>query len=101
MIQITHPSILKKAAAIPIPFFTKYFAKKKKVNINIRMGSKLMPVRLLYYPSFRAAYISAGWQAFAVASNLKAGDVCIFELENEQDQVLDVHIYRAGHLSIL
>ncbi|MED6219250.1 hypothetical protein PIB30_034070 [Stylosanthes scabra] len=102
MIQITHPSILKKAAAIPIPFFTKYFAKKKlNMNINIRMGSKLLPVKLLYYPSFRAAYISAGWQTFAVASNLKAGDVCIFELPNEQDQLLDVHIYRAGRLSIL
>ncbi|MED6219251.1 hypothetical protein PIB30_034071 [Stylosanthes scabra] len=96
MVKISNPSILKTTAAIPIPFFTKYFAKKKKVNINIRMGSKLLPVRLLYYPSFGNAYISAGWKAFLVACNLKAGDVCIFELINEKDQVLDVHIYRAG-----
>ncbi|MED6219254.1 hypothetical protein PIB30_034074 [Stylosanthes scabra] len=95
MIKISNPSVLKKHAAIPIPFFTKYFA-KKKVNINIRMGSKLLPVKLLYYPSFSNAYISAGWKAFVVASNLKVGDVCIFELINEKDQVLDVHIYRAG-----
>ncbi|MED6197736.1 hypothetical protein PIB30_059453 [Stylosanthes scabra] len=101
MIKITHYSILTKAATIPVPFFTKYFGKKKKVNINIRMGSKLLPAKLVYYPSFRSACISAGWRAFFVASNLKAGDVCIFELINEQDQVLDVHIYRGGRLSIL
>ncbi|MED6151620.1 hypothetical protein PIB30_084198 [Stylosanthes scabra] len=95
MIKITHPSVLKKAGAIPTRFFTKYLAKKKP-NMNIRMGSKLLPVKLLYYPSFSAAYISAGWNAFIVASNLKAGDVCIFELANEKDQVLNVHIYRDG-----
>ncbi|KAL1292271.1 hypothetical protein AAHE18_20G259500 [Arachis hypogaea] len=97
MVKITQTNLPRTNAAIPVPFFTKYFAKKKP-NIQIKLRNKLLPAKLLYYPSSSAAYISAGWQAFVGASNLKAGDVCVFELVNEKDRVLDVHIYRAGRL---
>ena len=79
---------------IPIVFFRKYF--KEKQNVKIRFGRKLWPAKLIYYPLNSMAFISAGWRLFVQASKLQVGDVCIFELINEKDPVLDVHIYR-GH----
>ena len=78
-----------------VAFFRKYF-KEKKQDVKIRFRSKLWPVKLIYHPLNSHAFISAGWSLFAKASKLKVGDVCIFELIDRKDPVLDVHIYR-GH----
>ena len=67
-----------------------------KQVVKIRFGKKVWPAKLIYYPIKSSAVISAGWRLFAQASKLQAGDVCIFELVNRKDPVLDVHICR-GH----
>ncbi|MED6194087.1 hypothetical protein PIB30_025334 [Stylosanthes scabra] len=94
MVKIMQDNLLISRTSIPIAFFTKYF-KKKEPNVKIQFENKLWPAKLLYYPSLSNAYISSGWQHFILASNLKAGDVCVFELINVEERVLDVHIYRA------
>ncbi|MED6219246.1 hypothetical protein PIB30_034066 [Stylosanthes scabra] len=81
-------------ATIPYAFFRKYF-KKKEPNVKIQFENKLWPTKLLYYPSSPKACMSSGWKPFILASNLKAGDVCVFELIKVEERVLDVHIYRA------
>ncbi|XLT15034.1 hypothetical protein HN51_060724 [Arachis hypogaea] len=47
-----------------------------------------------FKPSSCDAFISSGWNFFARASKLQAGDICLFKLINRKDLVLDVHICR-------
>ncbi|MED6151621.1 60S ribosomal protein L7-like 1 [Stylosanthes scabra] len=94
IVKIMQDNLSRSRTTIPNAFFTKYF-KKKQPNVKIQFENKLWPAKLLYYPSLYKAYISSGWQPFILPSNLKAGDVCVFELIKVEERVLDVHIYRA------
>ncbi|KAH9299988.1 hypothetical protein KI387_011571, partial [Taxus chinensis] len=38
--------------------------------------------------------LSGGWKGFAIDKNLEEGDICVFELENKENCILKVHIYR-------
>ncbi|XP_057740661.1 uncharacterized protein LOC130957833 [Arachis stenosperma] len=40
------------------------------------------------------AILSSGWVSFARENNLKAGDICIFELVYREGAELDAHIFR-------
>ncbi|RYR32273.1 hypothetical protein Ahy_A10g046857 [Arachis hypogaea] len=92
VIKITESDLSKSRAKVPVSFFNKYF-KKKEPYVVIRFDSKLWPAKLLCYPG--SAYISCGWLDFTLDNNLKAGDVCILELVNEKDALLECRIYRA------
>ncbi|XLT41724.1 putative B3 domain-containing protein Os03g0621600 isoform X2 [Arachis ipaensis] len=92
VIKITESDLSKSRASVPVSFFNKYF-EKKEPYVVIRFDSKLWPVKLLCYQA--NAYISRGWLAFALDNNLKAGDVCILELVNGKDALLECRIYRA------
>ncbi|XLR05863.1 hypothetical protein HN51_060750 [Arachis hypogaea] len=76
-------------------FYTKYFENKEQ-NVEIQYKGKLWPAKLLCYPVAAAAYISNGWRPFSLENDLKVGDVCVFELINGENPVLDAHIYRAN-----
>lgn len=39
-------------------------------------------------------HIHRGWGPFAVAHNLEEGDVCVFELTELVNPIIDVHIFR-------
>ncbi|XP_025684543.1 B3 domain-containing protein Os12g0591400 [Arachis hypogaea] len=93
IIKIKQLSQTKAPCYFPTKFFRKYFENNPQ-NANIRFGKKLFPVKLIYRPSSCYAFISAGWNFFARASKLQAGDVCLFKLVNRKDPVLDVHICR-------
>ncbi|MED6219249.1 hypothetical protein PIB30_034069 [Stylosanthes scabra] len=94
ILKLTKANTSTSPATIPYAFFRKYF-KKKEPNVKIQFENKLWPTKLIHYPSLSKACISSGWQYFILTSNLKAGDVCVFELIKVEERVLDVHIYRA------
>ncbi|QHO04619.1 hypothetical protein HN51_060730 [Arachis hypogaea] len=93
IIKITQRSQTRAPCYFSTKFFRKYFENNPQ-NANIRFGKKLFPVKLIYRPSSCVAFISAGWNLFARASKLQAGDVCLFKLINRKDPVFDVHICR-------
>ncbi|XLR05576.1 hypothetical protein S83_071774 [Arachis hypogaea] len=93
IIKIKQLSQTRAPCYFSTKFFRKYFVNNPQ-NANIRFGKKLFPVKLIYRPSSCDAFISAGWNFFARASKLQAGDVCLFKLVNRKDPVLDVHICR-------
>ncbi|XP_057736982.1 B3 domain-containing protein LOC_Os12g40080-like [Arachis stenosperma] len=93
IIKITQRSQTRAPCYFSTKFFRKYFENNPQ-NANIRFGKKLFPVKLIYRPSSYVAFISAGWNLFARASKLQAGDVCLFKLINRKDPVFDVHICR-------
>ncbi|XP_025607540.1 B3 domain-containing transcription factor VRN1 isoform X2 [Arachis hypogaea] len=93
IIKITQRSQTRAPCYFSTKFFRKYFINNPQ-NTNIRFGKKLFPVKLIYRPSSCVAFISAGWNLFARASKLQAGDICLFKLINKKDPVLDVHICR-------
>ncbi|XLR17234.1 hypothetical protein S83_045172 [Arachis hypogaea] len=74
-------------------FYRKYF-KKNQQDVKLQFGKKSWPATIIYNPSSKNTFILAGWNSFARASKLEAGDVCVFELVNKKD-LFDVHICRA------
>ncbi|XP_029152061.1 B3 domain-containing transcription factor VRN1-like [Arachis hypogaea] len=70
-------------ANLPVCFFRMYFENRKQWHAT-----------LIYYPNRKNALIS-NWRLFLEENNLKAGDVCIFELINRQGPDLKVHIRRS------
>ena len=55
---------------------------------------KQWPVRRIFNRG-KASKISRGWRKFVTDNNLEEGDVCIFELVETEDVVLNVTIIRA------
>ncbi|KAK7308480.1 hypothetical protein VNO77_42087 [Canavalia gladiata] len=76
---------------VPSAFMRNYFSNKKIVLLQF--GKILTPVSLLRYADVPTK-LSKGWPEFMKESNLLAGDVCVFELINKEDAVLQVHIFR-------
>ncbi|RYR17302.1 hypothetical protein HN51_038209 [Arachis hypogaea] len=66
---------------------------KKTKYVNLRNREKQWPVTLIYYPTRKIAILSAGSVSFARENNLKAGDICIFELVYREGAELDAHIF--------
>ncbi|RYR32291.1 hypothetical protein Ahy_A10g046882 isoform B [Arachis hypogaea] len=93
IIKITQRSQTRAPCYFSTKFFRKYFENNPQ-NANIRFGKKLFPVKLIYRPSSCVAFISAGWNLFARASKLQAGDVCLFKLINRKDPNLSAIFYR-------
>lgn len=74
---------------VPLDFVEKYFHKKQVVTLQF--GNKSWRVnRVGAVPT----KLSQGWSSFAKECKLQPGNVCAFELINEEDLVLDVHIFR-------
>ncbi|XP_016178706.2 B3 domain-containing transcription factor VRN1-like isoform X1 [Arachis ipaensis] len=80
-------------ANLPVCFFRMYFENTKQYAI-LRVGKKQWHATLIYYPNRKNALIS-NWRLFLEENNLKAGDVCIFELINRQGPDFKVHIRRS------
>ncbi|KAK7273648.1 hypothetical protein RIF29_14706 [Crotalaria pallida] len=78
---------------VPTAFVKKYFNEKPTVILQI--GKKWWLVKVRCYPK-RTSLFSSGWFQFSKENKLQDADVCIFELKNREEAVLDVHIFR-GH----
>ncbi|XLR51583.1 hypothetical protein S83_002255 [Arachis hypogaea] len=77
IIKITQRSQTRAPCYFSTKIFRKYFENNPQ-NANIRFGKKLFPTKLICRPSSCDAFISAGWNLFARASKLQAGDdICL------------------------
>ncbi|XLT15033.1 hypothetical protein HN51_060723 [Arachis hypogaea] len=76
-------------ANLPVCFFRMYFENTKEYA-TLRVGKKQWHATLIYYPNRKNALIS-NWRLFVEENNLKAGDVCIFELINRQGPDLKIN----------
>ncbi|KAK7310185.1 hypothetical protein RJT34_07524 [Clitoria ternatea] len=91
MVRITPNS---RMVRVPGFFVREYFADNKK-NVKIRFKKKLWHVRFVLDVDRRGqGRLCGGWTSFARESEMEAGDVCIFDLINQEDAVFDVHIFR-------
>ncbi|MED6198367.1 hypothetical protein PIB30_065709 [Stylosanthes scabra] len=78
---------------VTIPSLEGYAGKEVK-NVKLENGDRLWPVKMLCCnKSYSSRCLSAGWNSFARETELKPGDVCVFELVNMQDLVFKVHVF--------
>ncbi|CAL5207845.1 unnamed protein product [Lathyrus oleraceus] len=78
---------------IPNSFSRKYLCYQNN-TVMLQFDEKIWQVELVSYPSDLTRKLSVGWSRFADENKLQVGDVCVFELINKEDAVLDVHIFR-------
>ncbi|QHN83704.1 B3 domain-containing transcription factor [Arachis hypogaea] len=83
------PIIQRARPDMDVCFFRMYFENTKQYAI-LRVGKKQWHATLIYYPNRKNALIS-NWRLFLEENNLKAGDVCIFELINRQGPDLKIN----------
>ncbi|XP_020209299.1 B3 domain-containing transcription factor VRN1 isoform X2 [Cajanus cajan] len=79
---------------VPTNFVRKYFTKKKRGVMMIQFRKNLWPVKFAFHSSGVSGMFSVGWHSFARENELQIGDVCIFELVNGEDGILDLHVFR-------
>ncbi|KAL2347661.1 hypothetical protein Fmac_001661 [Flemingia macrophylla] len=86
---------------VPTNFARQCFVKKKlnMMMMTIRFRKNLWPVQFAFHSS-GAGSLSAGWALFARENELRIGDVCIFELVNSEDAILDLHVFR-NHCDVM
>lgn len=87
---------------IPLGFVKKHIHENKE-TATLRYSNKLWAVKIIWSSSYNhAASFSAGWPAFARETRLRSGDVCVFELIDENDTVFNVSTFdSAGKYLIL
>ncbi|KAI4357356.1 hypothetical protein L6164_001309 [Bauhinia variegata] len=88
LLENTRPSI-------PIDFIRRYI-KHNEQCVILQVGRKSFLVKLAYNPNKSYARFTTGWSSFVGECGLKAGDVCHFQLidEDEGKLVLKVSIER-------
>ncbi|KAK7259639.1 hypothetical protein RIF29_25251 [Crotalaria pallida] len=79
---------------LPMAFVQEHITKTKR-DMLIKFGNKLFPVKVIYYTSGSAS-LSAGLSRLEKESKMKAGDICVYELINRENVVLQLHIF-GGH----
>ncbi|MED6186830.1 hypothetical protein PIB30_070506 [Stylosanthes scabra] len=84
-------------ASFPVSFFRSHFENTKQLA-SLSVGKKQWPVTLIHYPCSKRALISC-LRLFIRENNLKAGDVCVFELINREYPELKVHIRRSHEIA--
>ncbi|MED6197726.1 hypothetical protein PIB30_059445 [Stylosanthes scabra] len=93
IITVTKKFLDQSRPNVPIDFVKRYLTKMQIAKVRFR--KKLWPMKLLPYVTRKKSIrLSTGWNIFAKASKLQAGDVCIFELINMKDAEFDVHFFR-------
>ncbi|KAM6564472.1 hypothetical protein CsatB_024470 [Cannabis sativa] len=83
---------------LPFPRkFARQYLEGKAQDMSLWVGEKYWVVKLLLYTS--KCEFGAGWAAFAVENTLMPKDVCIFELINNNQAEMKVHIFRESGLA--
>ena len=75
---------------MPAPFGRKYL-KNGLIKLRDSVGRQ-WPVKCCHHIQLKAVKLTKGWTDFVVDKNLKAGDVCFFELQELKEPVLKVSI---------
>ncbi|MED6107559.1 hypothetical protein PIB30_015090 [Stylosanthes scabra] len=76
-----------------IPGLEGYVGEEVKI-VKLENGDRWWAVKMLRRnKGYSSRCLSAGWNLFASETELKPGDVCVFELVNMQDLVFKVHVF--------
>ncbi|MED6123102.1 hypothetical protein PIB30_046136 [Stylosanthes scabra] len=91
---IVKPSFLgERRPCIPL-FLVKNYLQKTHL-VTFKFGGRAWHLKFLHYAKYKTAVkFSTGWGQFCRECELKARDICIFELINKEDAVFDVHLFR-------
>ncbi|KAL3730297.1 hypothetical protein ACJRO7_027323 [Eucalyptus globulus] len=85
----------KRQMYVPLQFSQQYIQENKEMA-TLRFSDRSWPVKLLRYTHKNKVYFSAGWHAFARETDLRAGNVCLFELIDRDETVFKVSILRGA-----
>ncbi|KAK7310207.1 hypothetical protein RJT34_07564 [Clitoria ternatea] len=76
-----------------IPFtYSKIYLNESGRFVTFRIGTRSWNVKLLYYETSSSAKFSLGWHQFLKDCNLEEGDVCHFNMIDEENLVFSVSI---------
>ncbi|KAF8019553.1 hypothetical protein BT93_G0288 [Corymbia citriodora subsp. variegata] len=79
-----------------VPYqFIEQHVQENKGAATLRYSDRSWPVKLLRCKN-KLAFFSAGWIAFARETHLRAGNACIFELIDREDNLFKVSIFSNG-----
>ncbi|XVF61914.1 hypothetical protein PTKIN_Ptkin08bG0173100 [Pterospermum kingtungense] len=94
---LMHPSYVLSGFSLRIPykFANRYFKKNGKLILRVSDGRTWVVDHKLCSLYATARFSSNSWRPFAVDNKLKVGDMCVFELINENGILLDVVIFPA------
>ena len=62
-------------------------------NVLLRHGNRGWPLKFKRYNNKSTGCLFAGWSHFLADCNLKAGQVCLFEMTADDPATLDVYVY--------
>ncbi|XP_056166535.1 B3 domain-containing transcription factor VRN1-like [Syzygium oleosum] len=98
---VMRPSYFRGKLSIPCEFVKKHIHENKEIA-TLRYLDRSWPVKIIRsYRHNHAASFCAGWSAFAREPTLCVGDVCVFELIDENDTMFNISIFSsAAHASI-
>ncbi|KAK8653762.1 hypothetical protein V6N13_127746 [Hibiscus sabdariffa] len=76
---------------IPYQFAKRYFKKSGEITLRVSDGRTWI---MNYKRNVtKAKFLRNNWRAFVLDNNLKVGDTCVFELLNENENLLEVTIF--------
>ncbi|CAN6316578.1 unnamed protein product [Urochloa humidicola] len=62
-------------------------------TVLLQCMNKIWTTKLVIYSKRRRWYLMGGWSTFARENGLRVGDICLFELKkNEEELTMKVHI---------
>lgn len=76
------------------PFAKRYMRGQQNFKVLLQVEGKTWPVTCL--ASLDRYRFGGGWLQFAQGNSLSLGDVCVFELVDHAQLLLNVFIYRAA-----
>ncbi|KAL2327173.1 hypothetical protein Fmac_020600 [Flemingia macrophylla] len=79
---------------VPSEFVRKHLLNMKQNVMMIQFRKKLWHVKFSSHASSVSGVLAGGWTSFATENELQLGDICIFELVNKEDAILDLHVFR-------
>ncbi|XP_056163627.1 B3 domain-containing transcription factor VRN1-like isoform X3 [Syzygium oleosum] len=94
-ILVVYPSYIKNSTvSVPAEFMRTHIKRSVQV-VTLKHEKYSWPVKLTKFPRDHGK-LSQGWSAFARATSLCEGDVCVFELTKQSPAVLLVSIFRSS-----
>ncbi|XP_020231108.1 B3 domain-containing transcription factor VRN1 isoform X2 [Cajanus cajan] len=101
-VTLTNQKRLKtpRCPYVPSEFVRKYFVKMKQNVMMIQFKKKVWPLKFAFHSCAVSGMLAGGWSSFATENELQHGDVCIFELVNREDTILDLHVFR-NHCKVM
>lgn len=76
---------------IPFRFVEQYFEPNVQ-KLILQVADRTWPVEITSNPRIRIAKLTSGWIKFARENSLREGDICVYELDTVNNNLLKVSI---------